>query len=63
MMVLEERPAHVPFSLACDALGLNRSTVYARQRRSQQTPDPAKPSPRLIHHGSGSAIFWRFTIT
>lgn len=65
MMVLEERPAHVPFSLACDALGLNRSTVYARQRRSQQTPDPAKPSrkrapqPRALSAAERQAILDR----
>lgn len=44
MMVLQERPAHVPFTAACSALGLNRSTVYARQRRGHHIPDPEKRS-------------------
>ena len=31
--VLEQRPNRLPLTLACQALGLNRSTVYARKRR------------------------------
>ncbi len=32
MLAIEQRPAHIPLSVACRVLGLNRSTVY--QRRS-----------------------------
>jgi putative transposase len=31
-MVLEQRPTDMPLSLVCEVLGLNRSTVFARQR-------------------------------
>lgn len=31
--VLEQRPARLPLTIACHALGLNRSTVYAHQKR------------------------------
>lgn len=45
MIVLDSRPDHVPLSMACEALGLNRSTVYAWRRRGQKAPtDPAKRS-------------------
>jgi len=32
MLAIEQRPAHIPLSVACRVLGLNRSTVY--QHRS-----------------------------
>lgn len=38
MTVLEYCPPRVPLSMACNALGLNRSTVYAWRRRAQVTP-------------------------
>ena len=65
MMVLEERPAHVPLTAACSALGLNRSTVYARQRRGHQESDPAKrsrkraPQPRALSAAERQAILAR----
>ena len=34
MNVMENRPATLPLKVACDVLGLNRSTIYARQRKS-----------------------------
>ena len=54
MTVLEARPAHIPFRFACEALGLNRSTVYAWRRRQSTAPDPARrsrkttPQPRAL---------------
>lgn len=60
MMVLEERPPHVPLSSACDALGLNRSTVYTRQRCTP--PDPQKrsrrqaPQPRALSDAEKQAV-------
>ncbi len=33
MTVIAHRPATLPLKVACDVLGLNRSTVYARHRR------------------------------
>jgi len=63
MSVLDSRPDHVPFSVACDALGLNRSTVYAWRRRRQKTPsDPARrsrknaPQPRALSEAEKKAI-------
>lgn len=37
--VLNERPARVPLTVACAALGLNRSTVYARQKRGEHVAE------------------------
>lgn len=54
MTVLEERPAHIPLNKACNVLALNRSTVYAWQRRENTAPDPASrsrkqaPQPRAL---------------
>jgi IS30 family transposase len=38
--VLRQRPASLPLSLACRALGLNRSTVYARRKATQNNQQP-----------------------
>lgn len=65
MMVLEQRPTQVPFSMACDALGLSRSTVYARQRRDGAKPEPQKrsrkqaPQPRALSVAERDAILER----
>ena len=54
MIVLEERPDHIPLSTACDVLGLNRSTVYAWRRHQNTAADPARrsrkgvPQPRSL---------------
>ncbi len=51
--VLNERPACIPLQAACNALGLNRSSVYARRRRTSE-PDPSQlsrktaPQPRAL---------------
>jgi len=52
--VLHERPLRLPLRQACVALGLNRSTVYARRQRADGQPDPARrsrkaaPQPRAL---------------
>lgn len=52
-VVLNERPAHIPLQAACNALGLNRSSVYARRRRAGDAT-PARrarksaPQPRAL---------------
>jgi hypothetical protein len=38
--VLRQRPASLPLSLACRALELNRSMVYARQKATQSNQQP-----------------------
>lgn len=65
--VIEQRPPRVPLALACDALGLNRSTVDAWQKSSAQPEDPSArsrkdcPQPRALlpeeHHHSGLVGF------
>ncbi len=65
MMVLEQRPSHVPFSVACEVLSLNRSTVYAKRRRGNSTPDPQKrsrkkaPQPRALSAAERQSILER----
>ena len=52
-VLLTERPANIPLQPACRALGLNRSSVYARRRRVGE-PAPARrsrktaPQPRAL---------------
>lgn len=52
-LVVEQRPARVPLATACQALGLNRGTVYAWRKPSTR-PDPAArsrkgcPQPRAL---------------
>jgi putative transposase len=43
--VLQERPDRLPMAVACQALGLNRSTVYAHGKRSL-TEQPSRTSRR-----------------
>jgi len=45
MRVLTQRPEPMPLTLACDVLGLNRSTVYTR-RREKAAPNPEMRSPK-----------------
>lgn len=62
MMVLEQRPSHVPLVKACDVLGLNRSTVYSRRRHRKALSDPARRSrkharqPRALSRSEREAI-------
>ena len=52
-VLINERPANIPLQSACYALGLNRSSVYARRRRASK-PDPSRvsrktaPQPRAL---------------
>jgi hypothetical protein len=41
--VLQERPDRLPMAVTCQALGLNRSTVYAHGKRSL-TEQPSRTS-------------------
>jgi len=43
MTVIEQRPARLPLTLACDSLGLNRSSVYAWRRRIDSKGEVAPP--------------------
>ncbi len=40
--VLDQRPSRLPLTRACDALGLNRSTVYAHQQRTANDEPPRR---------------------
>ncbi len=40
--VIEQRPDHLPMSVACQALGLNRSSVYARLKRENNETPPKR---------------------
>lgn len=49
MSCLAERPAHVPRSRACDALGLSRTGTYPRKRPSRAQPrTAASKQPRQL---------------
>ena len=39
--VIEQRPPRLPLATACEALGLNRSTVYAWRSGTNKPSDPA----------------------
>ena len=50
---LNERPYGIPLQTACNALGLNRSSVYARRRRASEAAPPrvsrkSTPQPRAL---------------
>jgi putative transposase len=52
-VLMNERPASIPLQAACDALGLNRSSVYARRRRASepalsQGSRKTAPQPRAL---------------
>jgi len=44
--VLHERPARLPLRRACAALGVNRSTLYARRRPARGTTGPSEQRAR-----------------
>lgn len=48
MTVLNERPAHVPRSRACAALGISRTGSYPRERRSGSPKPAPRPQPRQL---------------
>ena len=64
MRVLTQRPEPMPLTLACDVLGLNRSTVYTR-RREKAAPNPEMrsrkraPQPRALPASEHQAILNR----
>jgi putative transposase len=41
-IVIEHRPDRLPMSVACQALGLNRSSVYQRRRRADDNEPPSR---------------------
>ncbi|MCP4874688.1 MAG: IS3 family transposase [Gammaproteobacteria bacterium] len=41
-IVIEHRPDRLPMSVACQALGLNRSSVYERRRRAADNEPPRR---------------------
>lgn len=58
---MSERPARVPLKVACAALGLNRSTVYARQKRrggaaAAKTARKRCPQPRALSDGERQIV-------
>ena len=40
--VIEQRPERLPMSIACAALGLNRSSVYGRRKRAEPSRPPRR---------------------
>lgn len=40
--VIEQRPDQLPMSIACAALGLNRSSVYGRRKRTEHDQPPRR---------------------
>ncbi len=52
MAVLDDRPERLPLATACRVLGLNRSTLYARQKPAQRdtpiVPQKARRQPRAL---------------
>lgn len=54
MRVLEERPADISRSQACEVLGLNRSATYPRAPRRKTGPH--KPQPRALKASDRAAI-------
>lgn len=58
-LVLDERPAHVPFAAACRALGVSRSTMHGRARRvaldasaAATGTGPGRSAPRTCRKSS-----------
>ena len=46
--VIEQRPDRLPMSIACQTLGLNRSSVYERRKRTKDKAAP-KRSRKTLH--------------
>jgi putative transposase len=56
MSALAERPAHVPRSRACAALGLSRTGTYPRERRRRGEPLAAPVQPRALSESERQQI-------
>jgi len=56
MSALAERPAHVPRSRACAALGLSRTGTYLRARRRRGQPRAAAVQPRGLSESERQQI-------
>lgn len=61
MLVLEQRPVTLPLAPACRALGLNRSSVYARRQAllnplPKQTSRKASSQPRALSEPERQAV-------
>ena len=46
--VIEQRPERLPMTLACEALGLNRSSVYERRKRAVDAPPPRRSRTKSV---------------
>jgi|GEM_PF-5407905 len=46
--VLAQRPARLPLARACHVLGLNRSTVYTRQKRAANDEQPRRSRKQSV---------------
>lgn len=46
--VLAQRPARLPLARACHVLGLNRSTVYAHQKRAANDEPPRRSRKQSV---------------
>ena len=60
-VVITERPDSVPLKAACSALGLNRSSVYARRRRASERAGSrvsrkTAPQPRALQPGERQRV-------
>ena len=53
--VLAQRPARLPLTRACHALGLNRSTVYAHQKRAANDEPPRRSRKQSVQPRALSA--------
>jgi putative transposase len=56
MKALAERPAHVPRSRACAALGLSRTATYPRAPRRRSEPRVAAVQPRALSEAERQQI-------
>lgn len=49
--VLQERPERLPLATACNALGLNRSTVYQWSKPVARDVEPKSSRKDTCNHG------------
>ncbi len=46
--VIEQRPERLPMTLACEALGINRSSVYGRRKRAVDAHPPRRSRTKSV---------------